>query len=271
MGSSAGTLHDFVLDLLSDPDALADFQADAEGSLAAAGLGDITAQDVQEVIPLVLDYAPAGRIPALDQHSMFTDVPLDDATSAVGQLQAVAQQLALSGVTGTSDVNLAAAGALSADAHGLEIFGGYAGWGAVDSVGSISAAVDGDFAAVHDVTSTLDRVPEPADVAGQATAAVPDVVPDTGTLPVPAATTDVLGPLHSTIGNVVGTVTDSVALDLDHDTAGLGVGQAPDLGQVTAPLESAAPVAVSDVTGHGVTDVDHADVPVVSDLGDLLF
>ncbi|WP_309111894.1 IniB N-terminal domain-containing protein [Saccharothrix sp.] len=158
MGTSPNTLHDFVLDLLSNPTALAEFQADAEGSLAAAGLSDISALDVQEVLPLVLDYVPAGSLPALDG-SLLNELPLDatDALGAIGQLQAVAQQVALSGVSGSSDVNLAAAGALSADASGLEVFGGVAGWGPVgDVAGSLDASLSGDFSAVGDVTGALD-------------------------------------------------------------------------------------------------------------------
>ncbi|MFC7617459.1 IniB N-terminal domain-containing protein [Actinokineospora soli] len=52
------TLHDFVLTLLTDDAARSAFAADPGSCLSAAGLDDITATDVSDVIPLVVDYAP---------------------------------------------------------------------------------------------------------------------------------------------------------------------------------------------------------------------
>ncbi|PPK64045.1 IniB N-terminal domain-containing protein [Actinokineospora auranticolor] len=57
------TLHDFVLTLLTDEAARSAFTADPAAALTGAGLGDITAQDVQDVVPLVLDYADTGANP----------------------------------------------------------------------------------------------------------------------------------------------------------------------------------------------------------------
>ncbi|RKT52389.1 IniB N-terminal domain-containing protein [Saccharothrix australiensis] len=211
MGSSPTTLHDFVLDLLSNPTALADFQADAEGALADAGLSDISALDVQEVLPLVLDYVPAGSLPALDG-ALLNDLPLDatDATGAIGQLQAVAQQLSLPGVPGTSDVNLAAAGALSADANGYEVFGGFSGWGSTDSADSFAGTVSGDFSSVGDVTSTLDATSTTAtgtvsDLAGTATGSLDGALAGeaTGTLP---ATDGLTSPVFGTVDTLTGVV-----------------------------------------------------------------
>ncbi|RJQ89702.1 hypothetical protein D5S19_04070 [Amycolatopsis panacis] len=71
------TLHDFTLTLLHDPAALAAFGQDPQSALAAAGLGDISAADVREVLPLVLDSVPAGGPAALGQ------VPAGDLTGAV--------------------------------------------------------------------------------------------------------------------------------------------------------------------------------------------
>src|SRR6185312_16852747 len=62
---SVQTLHDFALNLLNDPTALAAFGTDPQGVLAAAGLGDVSAADVHEVIPLVLDYVPVDSLPAV--------------------------------------------------------------------------------------------------------------------------------------------------------------------------------------------------------------
>ncbi|PWU56369.1 hypothetical protein DLJ47_06365, partial [Micromonospora sp. S4605] len=52
------SLQDFVLNLLADAGARSAFDLDPEGALRAAGLNDITAADVQDVVPLVVDYAP---------------------------------------------------------------------------------------------------------------------------------------------------------------------------------------------------------------------
>jgi hypothetical protein len=80
--SAEQTLHDFVLDLLSNDTARSAFGADPSAALADAGLHDVTPQDVQEVIPLVMDYAPAG----------LGGLPLaGSADSVIQQLQAVAQ------------------------------------------------------------------------------------------------------------------------------------------------------------------------------------
>ena len=62
---SVQTLHDFALNLLNDPTALAAFGTDPQGVLAAAGLGDVSAADVHEVLPLVLDYVPVDSLPAV--------------------------------------------------------------------------------------------------------------------------------------------------------------------------------------------------------------
>lgn len=65
--SPVQTLHDFTLGLLRDPQALSVFQADPERVLGAAGLGDVTAADVHEVLPLVMDQAPAPVVEKFDQ------------------------------------------------------------------------------------------------------------------------------------------------------------------------------------------------------------
>ena len=54
------TLHGFASKLLSDPLAMTAYELDPEGQLAAAGLEDITPQDVQEIIPLVTEYSSVG-------------------------------------------------------------------------------------------------------------------------------------------------------------------------------------------------------------------
>jgi len=88
------TLHDFVLNLLSDTQALSAFEQDPAAMLDHAGLSDISAADVQEVIPLVTDFVPA-HADALD--SIMSQLPLDSIDTgqlgAIQQLQFVTQAL----------------------------------------------------------------------------------------------------------------------------------------------------------------------------------
>ncbi|MGM1061765.1 IniB N-terminal domain-containing protein [Saccharothrix sp. Mg75] len=305
MGTSPTTLHDFVLDLLSDPTALADFQADAAGTLAKAGLGDISALDVQEVIPLVLDYVPTGSLPALDG-PLLEDLPLDLADAghagAIFRLKAVTDQIALSGATGAGDVKAAVAGTLSADADGLTVFGGVSSWDLLDASGSAELTVQGDFSAVNDVTGTLDGTlhtahGQVADLTSTATGGLDGAVATaggvTGSLPGADSLTSTafgsLDTLHGVVGDVTGGLTSSLptsglhdTLDLDASFQGLGQhhsfdGDAP----LTAVHDTVGAVAhttgvedvVSNVTGtvHGA--VGGLDLPVVDSLGvdDLLF
>lgn len=87
------TLHDFVLNLLTDQPSLSAFQADPESALAGAGLSDISASDVHEIVPLVMDYvpmhAPDGFGDALDALPTGSFAQGQDA--AIAQLQQVAQ------------------------------------------------------------------------------------------------------------------------------------------------------------------------------------
>ena len=53
------TLLNFILSLIGDEEAAAAFNNDPEGALGAAGLSDVTAGDVQNLLPLVADYTPA--------------------------------------------------------------------------------------------------------------------------------------------------------------------------------------------------------------------
>jgi hypothetical protein len=106
------TLHDFVLNLLSDTQAAAAFEQDPAAVLDHAGLSDISAADVQEVIPLVIDMVPT-HADALD--TMFSQLPIDSIDTgqlgAIQQLQFVTQALGgmpsfdQSGSYGNAEVN----------------------------------------------------------------------------------------------------------------------------------------------------------------------
>ena len=53
--TAATSLLDFILSLLKDPQAQAEFRASPEQVLAANGLTDVSAADIHETLPLVTD------------------------------------------------------------------------------------------------------------------------------------------------------------------------------------------------------------------------
>src|SRR3954453_8096059 len=103
---SSPTLQDFVLNLIYDPAARSAFELDPEVTLQHAGLGDITAADVQQVIPLVVDSAPvSGLAGATGVDDLTTGVANLDVAGAVSQLQAITSQLAAVPTQALGDVN----------------------------------------------------------------------------------------------------------------------------------------------------------------------
>ena len=58
--TEAKTLLQFLLDLLRDPQTQAEFDANPQATLAAAGLDGMCFADVQDSLPLVMDHAPAA-------------------------------------------------------------------------------------------------------------------------------------------------------------------------------------------------------------------
>ncbi|GAB3510025.1 hypothetical protein GCM10027521_66190 [Amycolatopsis cihanbeyliensis] len=91
MQNADQTLHDFVLTLLTDATARSGFAEDPAAALAGAGLSDVTAQDVQEVVPLVLDYAQLpAQVPGMDSLD-GAELPAGGAADAIEQLRAVAE------------------------------------------------------------------------------------------------------------------------------------------------------------------------------------
>src|SRR3569833_888531 len=100
---SVQTLHDFALNLLNDPTALAAFGTDPQGVLAAAGLGAVSATDVHEVIPQKHDNNPDDSLPAVgalpvvgDLTSVGTDA--SGIQGAIDQLTALTAGLGLPAV-----------------------------------------------------------------------------------------------------------------------------------------------------------------------------
>ncbi|MEH0981697.1 IniB N-terminal domain-containing protein [Micromonospora sp. CPCC 205556] len=222
------TLHDFVLTLLTDPNAKSAFDLDPEGALQAAGLTDITAADVQDVVPLVVDYAPVHGLAPVGAVSgqLGLDPLLTDATDAAALLQSVPQDITVSSSYSGVDVKAGALGAIAVDptnvAVGAAVLPGI-------GLGVGPNGLDTDISGVHDVAHTLDAdvvgavdtVADPAvgDVAG--TVGNPDYLldaTDAGLLGTPDALLD--GTLPGTQGQIGGLV-DSLGVN---DTVGsLGV------------------------------------------------
>lgn len=274
----SSTLHDFVLNLLSDPALKDAFAHDAQGTLEQAGLADITAVDVQEVIPLVIDLLPAtpAGLPALESvavgglpHEVLEEGPL----GAISQLQAVASQLTSSGVS-LHDITSSSAGLIAADEHGMSV---WAGTTTADTFGAGEVKFGGDFSAVGDVTSVLDQTASPVtgtvlDVADTATGTV-DGTLGTVTHAVPGADgllgnlTGVTGLGHDALGVLGGGTAHLGALNvggLDAISSG-NIGVATDDNTLNTVTHTAAGAVdtVSGVTGVADTAtglVDHAGV-----------
>ncbi|MEN3308093.1 MAG: hypothetical protein V7603_4295 [Micromonosporaceae bacterium] len=207
---SPQTLHDFVLNLLSNADARAAFQLDPQGALHDAGLSDVDAADVRDVIPLVVDYAPTRAVPALDTtlNQLTAGAAGGGVAGAIQQLQLVTQQLPPVSQLANADFTMAATGTVAGAASGLTSLAG----SLATTGGGLSGTVglSGDFSPVNDVAHTLD-----ATAVADATSAVSNTVTGTvagtvdttagslgGTL---AGTPDV----SHTLGTVTGVVTDT--------------------------------------------------------------
>ena len=61
MAVAEKTLLEFLLDLLNDKDALAEFRDDPHAALRGAGLGDCTVDDIKELLPVVLEKVDAEK------------------------------------------------------------------------------------------------------------------------------------------------------------------------------------------------------------------
>jgi hypothetical protein len=165
------TLQDFVLNLIYDPAARSAFELDPEATLRHAGLDDITATDVQQVLPLVIDSAPVAGLTGPDGlDDLTTGVASLDVAGAVAQLQAIAAQVThdpLAEINATSSVNVTV---LGLDADGLaqvSVLPGALdlGVGTSVTVGGLSAEHDPAFdvdSAVH-TSSTFVAEPVPYD------------------------------------------------------------------------------------------------------------
>jgi hypothetical protein len=306
---SVQTLHDFALNLLNDPTALAAFGTDPQQALAAAGLGDVSAADVHEVIPLVLDYVPVDSLPAFGGLPAVGDLS-SLGTDATGIQGAIDQLTALTAGLGLPDTSaLPGVGDLgSGELPGVGDLGlpAIPGVGALPGVNDLTTTVAGvtaltsDFGSAGDLGGSLDSV----QVAGNLVYSVTDVdhsaavgvveqasdlsnsvlgnLSNNATAPVYEATThvgDVSGDLNHTVSSVVGQVGDFSGIlkgagDLDvHHVTGEVANVTHGLGDVTNTVTSATGLDVTHDTAGQVGDVvsgnSSAVHDVVSDVSDV--
>ncbi|MEE6257247.1 IniB N-terminal domain-containing protein [Plantactinospora sonchi] len=260
MGSPQ-TLHDFVLNLLTNPDARSAFELDPEGTLRDAGLTDITVADVQDVVPLVVDYAPVqglgSLVPVTEDLGLEQFQP--DPTAVIGQLQHVAYQLTANTHSTGSDLNTAALGVISTvSPASLGVVGTGLGLDAGQPVPALPA--DEVAPTEVDVDGTLDSVvtePVVSDVTGAV--GVPGGL-DTGQLGLVDFAGDTLDGTLDQVTGLVGSlgVTDGLggvgALDVGDSVAGLtdavgGVGDTLDV----SPLSTSSGDPALDDLGVGST------------------
>jgi hypothetical protein len=224
------TLHDFTLTLLGDLDAREAFQLDPEGTLEAAGLGDISPVDVHEILPLVLDSASVVKIDAIDK----VLVEAGDLT-AVDSLKLITGDL--EGVTGIADV--AAPSAITALVTDFDGIGDVTGTLDAVNANEVVAHVT-DVAAVHDVTGV---VVEDLDT----DVLVKDVV-DTDVL-----VEDVVGSVDVDVKDVLD-VTDNVTGNVVQDVAQVGDVHT-DLGQVIGDVKFGDVDVLDGGVGNGDIDI----------------
>lgn len=257
------TLHDFTLNLLSDPQARSAFQTDPQGALNAAGLGDLTGGDVHEILPLVLDYAPGQGLGDLDSTldllssedalDLLGDSPLtlaqdvlgqgideNSATASLSGVAAVAQHLAVDNTADLAD---------TLDADVLSTVGDATAYGTVtDVVGDLTTeglTSHGDLLETTHLTGTIEDVTTGL----HGDSSIDDVLTGdvlTGDL--------VTGDLLS--GDVIGNVTDNtVGL---HDIAQTGdiLSDVGRVGDVTTAVGDISHVGNLTDVANGIGNVD---------------
>jgi hypothetical protein len=256
-------LQDFVLNLLNDPAAQTAYAADPTAALSDAGLGDLTPQDVQEVIPLVTDALPS-------------DTPVGD--------------LAID-TTGLMDGSDTLGGSLGA-ANGLGELGA---WGEQTADGGVAVWGGSASDLLGRVAGGMEVSPDGLAAAATTPLGYTDFDTNGNSHFVPADPTDMVANLGDTGDAVAGTMTHMVssgastlagAVDSGGDTlegllagtpaesAAHGVESATDM--VSADVQGGAGMMaqqVSDLPGTDALPVDHLpalpDLPEVPNLGGL--
>jgi hypothetical protein len=246
---SAPTLQDFVLNLIYDPIARSAFDLDPQRVLHDAGLGDVTAADVQEVIPLVVDYAPLADVAtaggAVSTQDVTTGVADVDVTAAVAQLQAITTQLAVG--AHPADLTVASSGAVMVGTGGLLPGAPSVGAGLEYAV-NVDAGLsvhDSPLSVVHDPGLHLDS--------GVATATGVAATAATGTDGLVASTGVDAGATLDGAAHAVTDVTSSIGLD--HVVGLDGTDLNPAVSSVVGSVTGSDPLGgVTSDHAHGVLD-----------------
>ena len=251
------TLHEFALNLLSDPQALADFNTDPQGLLNAAGLADVSAADVQEIIPLVTETALPAPLGVYDA-TAETLGGLPDLSGVFGAVSDVAEQTGLNtAAQGTLDTVSTVVDGVADGVQGVPVVGPLVEAGAIDLQNTVAAVgehlFDGQLvgASVDALTNHLGDALLPAALV-DTVSGLPGVGEPLGEL---------VDGVRYEAGAVIGTVNDAIG------STPVGVPS----GQELADAYSEALGGVTDVTGSvsNVTGLvtDHVgDVPVVGDV-----
>lgn len=128
----AQSLYEFTLNLLNDPSARGSFGEDPQQTLNDAGLGDISGADLHDILPLVLDFAPVGNLGG--ENGLNLD-SITGQASAIDQLKALTQSLALGDATSENNV-----------------------LGAVSGMTALTQNISDPFSAAGDLTGSIDHV-----------------------------------------------------------------------------------------------------------------
>lgn len=248
------TLHEFVQTLLGDAQSMANFNADPQGMLNAAGLTDVAPADVQELMPLL-----TGTLSDLPNLSgVFESV--SDAATATGL-----NTIASSALNGVSDVNDSLAGALGpvpvvgplVEAQAIDMQNMVAGIDQHLYDGKlVGAVVDGTTNHLGDsllATTAIDTVRSVPGI-GEPLGGVADQVR--------AAGDSVLGQVNEAIGSTpIG-----ASIGMSAAESGGTMGAAGDVAGTLDQVTSVAPVASAVPATEGLDAVDTLDaVPAVGE------
>ncbi|MFG6403996.1 MULTISPECIES: IniB N-terminal domain-containing protein [unclassified Microbacterium] len=89
LATMADALIEFILSLLRDPTAAAEFEEDPQGAMAARGLNNVSAADVCAVAPVIAERAavsPAAVLPSTARQSVQPDPDVDPVVREVNNI-----------------------------------------------------------------------------------------------------------------------------------------------------------------------------------------
>jgi hypothetical protein len=272
------TLQDFVLNLIYDPAARQAFELDPESTLQHAGLGDVTAVDVQQVIPMVVDYAPAAGVSDIGGlDDIYTGVANLDVAGAVAQLQAITSHAVLAPTQGiNTDITSVVAGVhtTAVGVTGGDILSGNTllsgndlGLHGVGDVSTVAPVGVSDLGVAADPALGLDNgvlAPVTTGVDGVDGVADTHIMPETGVVSPVSGVLDTVVNAPSAVGLDQATGLD--VSDINGATSSVGSVIKPDLSNdvvnnvhstVTHTVDATHSLTSSlPVVGHETTDTD---------------